>query len=380
MPLTGGQAYTAEEVQAAIDEAVAAGGGDPYLDTLTLHGTHGDDFEAADLDAIWTPTAGFKANTAMYAVGGTWMQCASMGSAMLIYQSCPSTDTFEVIASMSGQLAASTMFGVSIVSSSGTGLMAALRAETSHFLMNTVASYIYNSDAGGQSIGGNTQVVEYGRMGKFWVSLRKFNTEISGDVYFARFSQDGFSWGRTNRVVPSTFTAAKMGWGIFYGSSTDDRFGIDRYNVINDLNCGSNLVRTPTSGTATYTASSSYSGSYIADYAADGNLGNTWSASNGATDYAGSGLYWQVAWSVGQSLNRVAFMERSGDAFGIAHLELVNGAGTHIVPVEDYVGGGGLWHLCEFPTLTGVTSLRIVADSTPGANPGFNEVEAYLAS
>lgn len=80
------------------------------------------------------------------------------------------------------------------------------------------------------------------------------------------------------------------------------------------------------------------------------------------------------------SAARVVFKGRTADVFGVAHLELSDGTTTTKVAIPSYVSGGALWRVCDFATLTGITSMRIVSDSAAGTNPGFIEVEAYLLS
>jgi len=262
------------------------------------------------------------------------MEFTGIGSsAMSIYETGPSKDILEVVAAFSVNGNIGTMVGPAIVSSTGAGVLAALRSDVSNFVLNNVASYAYTSDGVAIAIGGGNAIMEYDRGSKVWISLRRFKSAASGDVYFARFSKDGNTWSKTIRLVPSAFTSAKLGFGRLYAASAlvNERVSVDRFNVLNALNLGNNLVRTPTSGTPTYSASSSYGG-LPASNAADGNVATEWSANSGNTD---NPLYWQVAWSVGQSLNRVVFRERvGGGIFGLAHLV------THVYAVGDaYVQG-----------------------------------------
>ena len=199
------------------------------------------------------------------------------------------------------------------------------------------------------------------------------------DIYFARYSLNGNTYGRTVTYDPSSFTYAKMGWGRLQGGANDDHIGIDRFNVIDALDIGNNLSITPVGGgTITATASSSFGG-FPASNAINGTSAD-WSPNNGATDYAGAGLFLDIAWSVAQDMNRVVFRERAGDVWGKGHIAVTNGSGTTNIPVDDFIAGASRWHVVDFPTITGVTSIRIVCDGSPGANPGFVEVETYLRS
>jgi len=354
------------------------GGGDPrpYFDSgNTLHATYGDDFAAAALGGAWTPTGALVAAQIRTGVSGSWLEfVGNHTGAYSVYRAGPTTDTFELRASFAFMSTADIMVGPAIVSSTGTGMMAILRTATYQFALNKAVAYAYDSDGAGLAIG-NTHT-EYHRGIKQWISILKVKTALAGDVYFARFSLNGFTWAGETHYVPAAFTPAKIGFGRLYGADVGDRVSLDRFDVLDDLNQGGDLVQTPTSGTPTYTASSSYGG-HPASNAADG-TGSDWAALTGATD---APLYWQVAWSVGQTLNRVLIKERAGDTFGWTHLELSDGATTTYVPLAVSLGGSGTaWRLVDFPTLTGITSLRIVSDSGATNYGGFIEVEAYLRS
>jgi hypothetical protein len=355
-------------------EHVVSGISSLYLDTLPVGATYGDEFDEASLNARWTPTGVFKATNGQYAVSGTWLvlkfPTTSTGS---IFQAAPATDTLEVIAAFSTH-AIGNMIGPAIVSSTGTGVYAAIRTDNARFVIANTTAYAHTGDGVARVITTGDSVLGGG---KVWISLRKFATALDGDIYFARYSQDGCTWSWTVKYNPSDFTVAKIGFGRMGSNNgvSNDRTAIDRFVVVG-LDVGNNLVRTPTSGTPTYTASSAGGGA--AANAADG-TSSSWAASTGATD---NPLYWQVAWSVGQTLNRVIIKDRNsgGGIFGLAHLELNDGATTTYVALDDLLNNTEAWYLAEFPTLTGITSLRVVSDSAAANSCGLIEVEAYLAS
>lgn len=353
----------------------------PYLDSgLTLHATHGDDFEASTLNARWTGQGAFDSDSVRYAVAGSYLQFAARDTtAESIYQTGPVKETFEVITKHTLESNSTGLIGIAIVSSTGVGVACGLRSDVSTFVIVNVSSYAYSADGASIGIGGGNAVMDYMRGLPVWLSFRRVPTALDGDIYIARYSLNGNTWGRTVHYDPTTFTYAKIGFGRLLGGTNNDQVAIDRFNVIQDLDVGNNLCITPVGGgTVTATASSSFSG-FGASRAIDG-LANDWSANNGASDYAGSGLYLDIAWSVGQTMNRIVFRERAGDVFGKAHFTITHSGGTAIIPVDDFVGGSSKWHVVDFSTLSGVTAVRLVSDGSPGANPGVAELETYLKS
>lgn len=379
---TNGQVLTADSStsEGVKWAAAAAADGRPYFDSgTTLHATYGDDFTAGSLDGKWTPAGILTAAQIQTGISGSWLQFTGSGGSttnpMSLYESGPTTDTFELIGSFVAFGTAGVMVGVAIVSSTGTGVLVAIRFDTSQLVLNNVASYAYSSDGASLAIGGGNAVMDYQRGLKQWASLRKVKTALSGDVYFARYSLDGYIWRGDVVLVPSAFTAAKVGFGRLWGGANGDRIGLDRINVLNDLNQGNNLCITPSSGTVTPTASSSFSG-FGPSRAIDGTTAD-WALNSGTTD---APPYLLITWSVGQTLNRVLIRERASSTFGLAHLELSDGTTTTTVPVGLPLLGASAWHVVDFPTVTGITTLKIVSDSGAGATGGFSEVEAYYRS
>jgi len=352
-------------------------GGGAYLDSAVLNGTYGDEFASATLDGDWTATGLLKAN-ALQLQGDTWAEWAAPtnpAGGMTIFKAGPTTDSFEIVVSQSASNYIGIMLGPCIVSSTGTGIGASLRYEVSVFSIHGLTSYAYASEPVNYALGNGNLPTEYSRGGKQWVSLRHVNTALDGPVYIARWSTNGVSWSKTLSYKPSAFTAAKIGWGMYRPQAgADDRFAIDRFNVVNALDFGNNLCRTPISGTATASASSEYSGGFVAANAVDGTTAE-WASAGPDNPH-----YWLMTWSVGQTLNRVYILERAAGTFGVAHLELYDGATTHIVPVPDIVTSSSRWLAVEFPTVTGCTTLKIVSDAGATNGSGFKEFEAYLAS
>lgn len=352
---------------------IGAGGGF-YLDTLELAATEGDDFDGASLNARWTPQGAFGADVAQYAAGGTWLETALRAGAHSIFQTMPSKETFEVIVGQSQIGNSGNIVGPAVVSSTGTGVCVGFRIDEALVRIEVLSAYAQS--ASGVTLSTGASGGEYARGMKHWWSIRRVQTILDGDIYVVRWSLNGFTWSKELFYKPTAFTPAKIGWGRFYGGAAGDTMAIDRFNVIDALDQGNNLLTTPVGGgSVTPTASSSFGG-FGASRAIDG-LANDWALNSGTTD---NPPYWQAVWSVGQQLNRVLIKERPGDAFGIAHLELFNGTTTVKVPVRNHIGGSSQWHIVDFATLTGITQLKIVSDGGAGANGGFIEVEAFYRS
>ena len=143
-----------------------------------------------------------------------------------------------------------------------------------------------------------------------------------------------------------------------------------------------NLVRFPTGGTASYTASRQYSAVYAPQYAADGQASNT---SGGYATWAvngwQSGDWWQVSWSQPQAVDRVVLCDRraSGYYFGSAgRLTFSDGSTVNWSGLPNDCGSTGANTLTiEFPRKTGITWMRVVGDTGGGGNAGLAEVFAY---
>lgn len=382
IPITdAGGYFTGTDVEAALQELGAGGGGSgssvPYLDQATLDGTYGDDFVDNALDAKWTllnlTTGGVMGgqDDGSHAIMGIGTD--NTLHAQSIYQTGPNDDEFTVVAS--GHIysfAANHIIGPYIVSSTGTGVGGAFRSNTNNYELVNLTSYAYASQLATRG-SMSTNAAALGSLGqRMWWRLRK-----SLGVYLFDWSLNGISWAPAVTAVPTSFTPAKIGFGrMFQGTEAVMEIHLDRFNVLDVLSYGSNLVSTPSSGTATYTANTSFSGSFLPGNAADGNAGTDWATTNGST------AWWQVAWSVGQTLNRVRVWNRLASHLGGVYAELSDGVTTTRVPLG-YVDNvsAPAWYVASFPDLTGITTLKIAAIATAGIGvAGFIEAEAYLAS
>lgn len=347
--------------------AASGGGGARGFDAITLDGTYGDAFAAGDaLDADWNGQNVDRKEIGIDAVtGGAFWMAAETADARSMWRALTPDDEVDVTASWVHYGVGDVIVGPYIVDSSGTGVAAGLRSSDTSFNAVVLASYAYSSFGETRTIT-RQEINDEGI--RVWGQVCKRRS-----YYVVRYSFDGAHWGQPLVCNPSSFTVARVGFGRVHGA-VDSHVYLDRFNAT-VLGTGNNLVTTPTSGTATYTASSEFSGSFLAGNAANGNPASGEWAANGNGD---SPIYWQVAWSVGQSLNRVVLFCRTED-FGSGYLEMTDGGTTWTHPLPNVLRNGKILHV-DFPTHTGVTSLKVVSKAGFGGNPGLNEVEAYLAS
>jgi hypothetical protein len=365
----------------------AAGGGTSLvypIDTATLNGTYGDEFTGATVNVAWTAqnihAGGLQVQDGADA---SWLSWTGNGAHPTIWETGPTTAEFEVIASFTMRASSADLrVGPYIVSSTGTGVAGLISYTNFKCEIDNLTSYAYASDGFGFLLSATVgEVAEFYHGGRLWISLLRKTTNLDGPVYFVRYSLNGTVWSRSTYYKPSSFTPAKIGFGMLVNDTTAHGVSLDRINVRNSLSYGNDLMITPTSGTATTSASSSFSGLGTAR-GADGTA-NDWSTNNAATDYAsGGGLFWMMTWSVGQTLNRILIKGRNGQAWGSGHIELSDGVTTtYVVFKEPILCIGTDWYFYEFATRTGITTVKIVCDwPSVASNPGFIEVEAYLAS
>lgn len=344
--------------------AAAPGGsaGSLYpLDDITLHGTYGDAFPEGPLDGKWSAVTG---SVNQYSALPTGVPIdGELGSGRGIKQAFTSADEAQLIVAYCApnQLGANSLVGPWFADGSGNGLGMAFSPAGTYLGYVTVASYVYSANASTHSV--VRPSMDSGV--PVWFSLHKRSA-----VYQLSYSLDGYNWSRPVDRTPSAFTPTQIGFSTLFGSS--GKSWLRRFNITGYGSLGTDLVRTPTSGTPTYSASSSFGG-FPASSAADNNAGTSWAANTGTTD---APLYWKVDWSVGQSFNRVRLFVRANE-FGGGYLDLYDGA-THTYVQFQRPGDGNTTVYIDFPTVTGITSMTVIGTNQPHNNGGFVAVEAYL--
>jgi hypothetical protein len=136
---------------------------------------------------------------------------------------------------------------------------------------------------------------------------------------------------------------------------------------------GTNLVRFPVGGSASYTGYNQYSASYAYAKAADGIRSDGWAASGYASEPPEVRRWWQVDWTVPQTIKTVRLINRPSYTFGYGRIIFSDGTYYSVT----FPNSGNESQL-YFVDVTNVTSMRIISDGGGNSNPGFSEVEAYI--
>lgn len=338
----------------------AAGGGFP-LDDITLDGTCGDHFDGTALDVKWTPIV---ITDKYYYLTDSLFRHSPIGADNWgILEPWTPTDEADI------RMAASAFFGgvaerglgLVVLDSSGTGVWIGGR-ETSRLGIHAVTTYaIADEPAVNQSLPG---LLYLGEGRKTWWRIVK-----QGVRYRFFFSMDGQGWTQENTIAyqPTAFTPSQIGFLV--GMNTTDRHNIvsvDWINVHQEWSVGNNLMITPTSGTVTASAATTTGGA--ASDVIDGVNSDEWYVAK-----ATATIWWAATFSAAQSMNRLQMRTR-GDAWGAGYVEFSDGS---VVPF--YAPASGWTHV-DFDTKSTTLVKVWCLKSGNGDNPGFQEIEAYLAS
>lgn len=338
------------------------------LDNINLHATYGDHYPGPTLDTgKWTRLNVVRGEE-FYTP--SWVSILPNNTSSYgHYQSFTNKDEFEV--RMKASFFSDNKdegFGPMILNTSNTGVWLGFRNTSRLGIFAVTTGTTGTEPVKNYSYAGSN----YGGEGRAcWYSLQK-KTINSTDYYWARMSFDGATWTRyLDGYAPSAFTPARIGWmqGVQNSAGLERYIGLDWFNVINAYSYGNDLMTTPSSGTAT-ASSDATSQSGAASLVIDGNWGNEWYFPN--TNAADK--YWKVDFSVAQTMNRLHIKVR-GDPFGIATVEFQDGS-TYDINLST---ASGIYHL-EFPTKTTNLVKIYWRKQGHGANPGFAEIAAYLAS
>jgi hypothetical protein len=371
-----GAGVTATGAGATKTITIPGGGGDSpfYLDTIALHGTYGDEFDAADLDAKWT-----RLNVDADIDGGEngWFETPVAGTVPSggrgYYQTPGTMPTYTEIIWAGASFSASSgggsdLHGVGpfMATSGGAGMAACVSANGStYFDLKAMTS-------GAWTVVPSALIVPVDLAGggvRHWIRL--IRAVIDGTTaFFGQLSIDGSTWTPQLSIVDTT-AVTRIGFGhVRTGDANQRILKTNRFNVIAKT-LGTNLARTPTSGTSTASASSSFAGFSPAS-AIDGNHATDW-ASNG---YA-AGQHWQTVWSVAQTVNTIVLHHRNtSDHWGYGYIEFSDGSRV----MTGYMHFGRPFNLIRLPADKSTTLLKVVSTAGGNGNPGFFEVEAYNAT
>lgn len=352
------------DVTGLVGAGGGGGGGGYLLDDITLHGTYGSHF--TDLTG-WT-TVNTVGRSIYVPDGGTHARNLPIQTRTDWGLTQAWTPTTEA----EFQMAGSAFFpddqlglGLWVLDSANTGIWLGSREGNRMGIWAVTTGVIADEPSNNYASTGPTSYKEFTSEGrKVWYSLIK-----KGTLYRWRVSFDGETWTQDHRIAyaPSAFTPAKIGWGVGVVNTLQQHVvNVDWFNVVNDLGVGNNLMITPTSGTVTATAAVTTGGA--ASDVIDGVDSDEWYAVGTSNP-----LWWQAAFSVDQTMNRIR-MKTRGDAWGLGYIEFEDAS-----EVPFYAPASGWTHV-DFPTkTTGIVKIHCLRQDH-GANPGFQEVEAYLAS
>jgi hypothetical protein len=352
----------------------APGGSSAYsLDDVTLHATYGDHFTGSSLAAKWT-RRNLGDQLEQYAVsGGSWLRAFIDGSTVdkqWTQSLSPVPTDVEVFIGFTYHGLATNDDGIGpfIIDSTGAGFGAYFLGTVDTFRSTTLTAYVKATEVDAAITNRSVRAQQ-----KRWIAVRRLALEHA-TLYVARFSDDGCTWTDNCGLVASSVTPDRIGWGRMQGTPRCE-IGIDVFNVVAST-LGTNRIRTPTSGTATYSASSEFSGSYAASMAADANATNQWAASG----YSAGSTWWKCDWSVAQTISRVVARGRSADAdaFGQGYIEFSDASRVALPPVRGGTAPNALV-VVDFPSKS-TSSVKLLSVLGGAGNAGFIEVEAYSTS
>lgn len=196
------------------------------LDSVSLDGTFGDDFDEASLNARWSrhnQTSGEETYQLGPRASTLRVIYSTATASRYIYQAAPNNtnETWDCSFSIYQNTTTNQMFGLLMVDSSGNGVAACMYDNASGLFLMNIASHAFSSQLSTTAYALGTH--RYGQ--RVWIRLGK-----ASGVYTASFSVDGEAYSPTVTGTPTSFTPARVGVGRFNGTQSGDTLHIHRFN------------------------------------------------------------------------------------------------------------------------------------------------------
>jgi hypothetical protein len=188
------------------------------LDRGTLHGTYGDEFDGASLNARWTratQTSGEETYQQGPRASSLRVAYSTGAASRYIYQTAPNgtNETWEASLSVWQPTTTGQMFALVMLDTSGNGVGAFLYDSTAGLYLGNIAAHAYSSILASTAYG-----VDEHRWGRrYWLRLRK-----ATGLYAASYSFDGENYSPEASGTPTAFTPARVGVGRILGTTAGD--------------------------------------------------------------------------------------------------------------------------------------------------------------
>jgi hypothetical protein len=188
------------------------------LDRGSLHGTYGDEFDGASLNARWTrstQTSGEETYQLGPRASALRVAYSTGAASRYIYQTAPNgtNETWETSLTVWQPTTTGQMFALVMLDTSGNGVGTFLYDNTQGIWLGNITAGGYASSLATTAYGVDEH--RYGR--RYWLRLRK-----ASGLYAASYSFDGENYSPEVTGTPTAFTPARVGIGRILGTTAGD--------------------------------------------------------------------------------------------------------------------------------------------------------------
>lgn len=227
---SAGQVFTSDGTDVAWATPAGGGSSRPYLSGITLHGTYGDDFTGASLDAKWTKRNLVTGDLTFQDGGGTYLSMLppSGNASQAIFQPYTVSGAKTFLAAYNNwQNAVGIMVGPAIIDSSGNGCAALWYDNVQGLYLAKIVNYLYDSSVSNSTFVTWPQTFELNV--PVWLGLR----DNANGTYTAMISFNGYTWSPEVTGTPTAFTANRVGFGRLLGTPTtgQHKVSLDVFNA-----------------------------------------------------------------------------------------------------------------------------------------------------